>query len=277
MKQIAKRLYESLLASLVSMRLHSVAGLLATVATTVNDGRRTIVRWDGEDWEFTWSDGCLIWTSPLLSPRRATECNIEQYLVGFELAQGDVVLDVGAGNGTEVCTFSNMVGPSGRVIAIEADPDAARLLRKQADRLRYRNVEVLQVAAGEGEGSVYLSIAEPGWAQNSVTAVVGNAGVTVPSRPLADIMEELGIRSAAYMKMNIEGAEYDALVGLGSGIGNIKQMFVSCHDFTGVPSQQTYDKVHQHLSGAGLLVTQCAAKAAPPWERFYLYARWPDC
>lgn len=266
-----KSAFSRLLRLLLSMKLPGLAALALSSVVSVLDKRLTFARWDGEDWEFKWSDGCLYSSSHQLRPRFVTTQNIGTYLTFYRPKSGDTVLEVGAGSGTEVWALSNMVGPDGRVIAIEAEPSAARQLRKQARGLRFNNVTVLEVAVGEFPGEVQLHITGPGGVANSTAAVVGESCVTVRATTLRDVMAELGVDKVAYMKMNIEGAEYDALRGFGPAIKNVEQMMVSCHDFTGDPAQATYQKVHEYLCSWDFRV-KSLVNPRNRWEEFYIFA-----
>lgn len=268
-----KKVLSGALNKLIALRLYRLAAFVATIAVTVKDGRLTTVHWDGQDWRYKWSDGCLFWWSPLLSPKKVTQQHIRQFLGDYQPKPGDTILDVGAGVGTEVCLFSKMVGAQGSVIAIEADPVASRLLRKQAACLPHRNVRLLEVAVGRDEGFANLSIAEPGAVQNSVAATVGGDNfIPVRSRPLREILDEMALDTVSYMKMNIEGAEYDALIGLGSAISRIEKMLISCHDFTGLPEQQTYEKVKNYLESHKVRIVTSPVAANAPYEAFYIHA-----
>ncbi|MCW1960045.1 MAG: FkbM family methyltransferase [Mycobacterium sp.] len=231
------------------------------------------MRWDGEDWEFKWSGGRLYWDSPVARPKVVTEQNMGLFLAAYQPKLGDTILDVGAGAGTEVGQFSRMVGPAGRVIAIEADPAAARRLRKQVSGLEYRNVDVLELAVGEEEGTVHLHIAEEGGVENSTKAVVGASSVAVSCHRLDSLLDSMDVDRISYMKMNIEGAEYEALLGLGSAISKVAELCVSCHDFTGDPAQATFDNVKGYLESSGLRVTALPENPAAVWESYYLFAR----
>src|SRR5579862_5248004 len=44
----------------------------------------------------------------------------------YQPRAGDVIVDVGAGKGEDTIAFSRAVGPSGRVLAIEAHPEVFR-------------------------------------------------------------------------------------------------------------------------------------------------------
>lgn len=267
-----KRFLSRAVGLLMASGLTVPAELLVTAATSVSDRRRTRARWDGEDWEFKWSGGCLYWGSPIVRPKSMTEQNMGLFLTAYQPQLGDTVLDVGAGAGTEIGQFSRMVGPLGRVIAVEADPSAARRLRKLVSGLDHFNVNVLEVAVGDSEGTVHLHIAEEGGVENSTQAVVGGFSIAVPCRRLDDLLGELGIERVSYMKMNIEGAEYAALIGLGASISSVAELCISCHDFTGEPSQATFDKVKGYLEAAGLTVTNLPANPNAAWERYYVFA-----
>lgn len=230
------------------------------------------MRWDGKHWEFTWPGGCIYWDSIRLRPKAVAGKNIDFFCSRYRPKAGDTVLDVGAGVGTEISAFSAMVGASGRVIAIEADPAAVRRLEKQAAGLKYENVMVLGVAVGRSDGTARLHVATPGGVQNSTVAAVSDSAIAVPQRALAEILSECGVEEVDYMKMNIEGAEYDALVGMGRYIGKIREMCVSCHDFTGDPAQRTYHKVNEYLARHGLRVNASPPNPQKPWEEFYLFA-----
>ena len=67
---------------------------------------------------------------------------------------GDSVLDIGAHVGYYTCLFARLVGPSGKVVAVEPHPENFRLLEKNTRR--FQQVVRLNVAAGESEGEMIL-------------------------------------------------------------------------------------------------------------------------
>jgi FkbM family methyltransferase len=259
---------------MLSMKLRALASVMLSTVVSVLDRRLTLARWDGEDWQFKWSDGCLYSHSHQTRPKALTRANIDLYLTMYKPKLGDTILEVGAGSGTEVCSLSNMVGQTGKIVAVEADPTAVRLLRKQAKALRYRNVTVVEAAVGAEECTVELYVDEPAGIINSTAAIVGRSSVTVQCRPLRDILNAFDIEAVSYMKMNIEGAEYDALIGLGSAIERVREIFISCHDFTGIPAQTTFQKVYNYLESQGLRLTTLPLNLDAPWEQYYIFARW---
>jgi arsenite methyltransferase len=100
--------------------------------------------------------------------------------VGYPFAAGvvtvgDIVLDVGSGSGTDVLIASRLVGPAGRVYALDMTEAMREKLRANVERCGVRNVQVLEGTAEE----VPLPDA-------SVTVVTSNGVLNlVPDKPKA--------------------------------------------------------------------------------------------
>jgi FkbM family methyltransferase len=73
------------------------------------------------------------------------------------LEPGFTVLDVGAHVGYFATLAARLVGPAGRVVAIEPDPLNFELLEANIRRLRLRNVEALNAAAWRETGTLELA------------------------------------------------------------------------------------------------------------------------
>ena len=268
-----KKFFDNFVNNLIQKGNYHIAGYIATIAVSLSDKRITKVKWDGEDWEFKWSNGSLYWDSPLIRVKSVSDRNMNLFLQNYTPKNGDTIFDVGAGAGTEVGHFSRMVGQNGKVFAVEADPSAARRLRKQVVNLGFKNVEILQIAVGNNEGIVKLSIAEEGGIENSIKSVVGSTYVEVPCQKLDFIFEKYKLDKISYMKINIEGAEHDALLGLNLSINKVQNFCISCHDFTGDPSQATFDKVKEYLETTGFHISIRPNNPDAVWENYYLFAK----
>jgi hypothetical protein len=66
---------------------------------------------------------------------------------------------------------------------------------------------------------------------NTVGPAQGSFGILVPATMLNHLCEQQGLKDVAFLKMNIEGAERYALLGMERVIQNIRQICVACHDF----------------------------------------------
>ena len=145
--------------------------------------------------------------------------------------EGDVIVDVGAGRGEDTLTFSRSVGESGRVIAIEAHPLSFAILRNFCRLNRLKNVTTLQVALMDKQGFVRIVESESSWMENAIEYGDGSAAIDARATTLDDICEQECLKNIAFLKMNIEGAERYALLGMESVLPHTRQICVACHDF----------------------------------------------
>jgi FkbM family methyltransferase len=187
---------------------------------------------------------------------------IDIFTYGYTPRAGDVVFDVGAGIGTETILFSRLVGATGRVVAIEAHPGTAAALRENVRGLG--NVTVLEMAVMDRNEPVHI-----GETENHVANAIGSEGVVVEGRTIDSIAAELGIDEIAFVKMNIEGAERSAVMGLDGHPP--RNLCISCHDFLPGEDTRTESFVRAVLKGRGYSL------AAPrqdhrPWVPYYVYA-----
>ena len=71
---------------------------------------------------------------------------LSQLLAALDLQPGEVVADVGAGNGGYVNVLARAVGATGKVIAVDISPRALDGLRRRVARDNLMNVEVVEGA-----------------------------------------------------------------------------------------------------------------------------------
>jgi FkbM family methyltransferase len=133
---------------------------------------------------------------------------------------GMTVWDVGANVGLFAFAAAFAAGPSGRVLAVEADGWLADLLQRSAGSAppAYARVEVLAAAVSDAPGTVELCIARRGRAGNHLSTVPGSTqtGGTREVRQVAAVtLDGLLDRSPAprVVKIDTEGAELLCLRG----------------------------------------------------------------
>jgi ubiquinone/menaquinone biosynthesis C-methylase UbiE len=68
-------------------------------------------------------------------------------LVQPYVKEGHVVADLGCGSGYYALTLADLVGPTGKVYAVDLDEKAIRALSKRAEKAGYRNIEARAVSA----------------------------------------------------------------------------------------------------------------------------------
>jgi FkbM family methyltransferase len=198
----------------------------------------------------------------------------DRFLFCYDPQPGDTVVDAGAGIGTEVLPLSELVGPEGRVIAVEAHPETFRQLWTLCELNGLRNVSLVYAALGAQRGRSLISDA----AESQLNTIVGvERGARVPVETLDHILENLDVKHVDFLKMNIEGAERQALEGFSSGLGNTTHLAVACHDFLAdrglLPATaRTKADIRAILQSSGFSLRTREADSRP-WIRDYLYGR----
>jgi FkbM family methyltransferase len=138
------------------------------------------------------------------------------------IRQGDTVLDIGANVGFYSVLFSRLVGPGGRVVCFEPDPDNLALLQANVARNQCTNTQVRAMALASTPGARSFS-------RDTVTGLTGRLGdgptyaqiqtgsarlsVTVVE---ASTLDEEMARAALVpnvIKIDVEGFEHEVILG----------------------------------------------------------------
>jgi FkbM family methyltransferase len=182
---------------------------------------------DGLKFEYTYADFAA-WKRQIEQYVTDTQ---DYWLQHYRPQEGDVIVDVGAGRGEDTLTFSQAIGKAGRVIASEAHPLSFAILESFCRLNRLSNVTRLRLALMDKPGSARITESESSWIENAIDDSMEGAGTLVQTSTLDDICEALKIKDIAFLKMNIEGAERKALLGMESILPSVQQVCVACHDF----------------------------------------------
>jgi FkbM family methyltransferase len=126
------------------------------------------------------------------------------------LRPGDRVIDVGANIGTLALTASRVAGPTGRVVAVEPHPRTFSYLSSNVRLNGCENVELLNVALGDREGTVNLSD-DRADDENGVIGPDSPTRLVVPIHRLDDLVT--GDQPIALLKIDVEGYEKFVLEG----------------------------------------------------------------
>jgi FkbM family methyltransferase len=127
------------------------------------------------------------------------------------LSGARTIVDVGANIGL-LSYYARRQAPQARIIAIEADPDTFAILNSN---LTDQRVECFHQAVSSTPGTLdFYSSSTSGW--SSLYPVMGAADgrkVSVRSEPLSTTLRACNIGFIDFLKVDVEGAEYDILLG----------------------------------------------------------------
>jgi FkbM family methyltransferase len=142
----------------------------------------------------------------------------ESALLPSLLKDGDVFLDVGANVGYYTLLASQLVGAPGAVHAFEPVPGTFAVLARNVADARLANVHLNPKAVSDGTADrlvLYVPRADTstGWASIQVTDPSAHETVSIEAISLDRYVERAGIGRVALVKMDIEGAEPQALRG----------------------------------------------------------------
>jgi FkbM family methyltransferase len=131
-----------------------------------------------------------------------------------ELCHGMTFVDLGANEGYFTIQGARLVGSTGRVVAVEPQSRLIPILERNLTLNDLSNVTVVQAAISDFKGlsTLYLP-PEPAAASFTRMARYPVPTQQVPTITVAGLFAQCGIANADVMKVDIEGAEYEAVLG----------------------------------------------------------------
>jgi FkbM family methyltransferase len=135
------------------------------------------------------------------------------------LRPGAIFVDIGAHIGFCALKAKGIVGPSGRVVAVEANPEMQSALRAN---IKASGTEVIVAPFACSDTEAMLELYS-GSQSNSGSSSLSKANAStwgpigaihqVRARPLDSILNELEISHVDVLKVDVEGAEFGVLLG----------------------------------------------------------------
>jgi len=147
---------------------------------------------------------------------------IESYILDVytsgNIKKGNTVIDVGAGIGEFSLLASELVGPEGKVVAIEPSPDDFVTLKKNLEANSCKNVIPVNKAVSDKKGVVELNFK--------------GREFTCDSESLIGILGDYNINSKQidFIKMDIEGGEKFVIPQSLELIKNVKFLAMEIHE-----------------------------------------------
>ena len=160
------------------------------------------------------------------------------YDAHYSAEKGDVVVDAGARIGAFTAKISAAVGDEGRVIAIEPEPRSHACLLKNIEFNHLGNVTAVQKMLWSRTQSLDLYLSGNLVSHSAYCdGFYGSTGesLSMQAETLDNILEELGIDSVDFVKMDIEGSEIEALKGMERTLNSdVRLAIAAYHPVNGV-------------------------------------------
>ena len=135
----------------------------------------------------------------------------ERRIIEKIVSRGDYVIDVGANIGTYSLIFADLVGPSGKVTAIEAERNNAGVLKHNIKINDFGWIKVRQCGVSDKEERLALLLNDDGnaGAHSFYKQINPSEAQEVQCHPLFGLID--GSRKPKLMKLDIEGFEWRVL------------------------------------------------------------------
>lgn len=178
--------------------------------------RFTLAEMAGRDFAFRAPDGTLYETMPnnfssfAMATLGSRDPGIWRF-IARHVEPGEVFVDAGANIGAYTLPAARLVGPAGRVIAVEAHPRTHALLARNIAANGLGQAMALHTALGEAPGELVMAFNEANPGETHVGTEGSGARVAV--QRLDDVLAGLGVAQARYLKIDVEGFELPVLRG----------------------------------------------------------------
>ncbi|KAA1244180.1 FkbM family methyltransferase [Aquimarina sp. RZ0] len=166
--------------------------------------------------------------------------------------KGDVIIDVGAGIGTETLFFDEKTESTGKIYSIEASKSSHQKLVELCNKNGIKISENLNLAITNSNQKLWIEETN-NYQVDSVNKE--SKGLEIDGVTLDSFIEENKIKNIDFLKVNIEGSELQMIEGMKNAIKITKNIAVSCHDFLFDDDRQIKSKVSEFLQSNNFQVS----------------------
>ncbi len=138
--------------------------------------------------------------------------------------ESPLIIDCGANIGLSVI-YSKITYPNSRIIAIEANPEISKSLKQNIDSNGFEGIEIQNKAVWINEEGIEFNLENA-----DSSSIFGKGNKTkIPTLRLRDLIQNEN--EVDFLKIDIEGAEYEVLKDCESALNNVQNVFVEYHSF----------------------------------------------
>ncbi len=150
-----------------------------------------------------------------------------QYQLRTALPQRPVIIDAGANIGVATAWFLSQY-PGAIVHCFEPQSDNFRLLKANLGKVE--GVHLHRAAVGAASGEIVLHLAAHGAEHSTACSDSSQSSEVVPVVRLADLFKEHRFERIDLLKLDVEGSEIDALLGLGDHLEMVRVIVGEVHE-----------------------------------------------
>ena len=184
----------------------------------------------------------------------------EEAFLGKLDFKGQVVYDLGANIGVLSLFFSRAVGADGFVYAFEPNPDTQRAIKDNFSVNQVSNIQLFQVAVGDSNGEATLVVHKGQRGRGSMNPPKvkeyhrkgENVQYAVRTVTLDSFVQEQKMRPPDFIKIDVEGFEYQVLSGAQSMLEQYEpKLFIEMHGPTDAERIKNAQNVYRFLANLG--------------------------
>ena len=270
-KNIVKFLLRIISGKLIKLKLLYLAELCSTFRASMLLGKLVKVKFDGIDWIYRWRNSAAVSSVYFYNPC-FNNSDLDLFFFKYKPKIGDIIVNVGVANGSDIPEFSKLVGNEGKVFAIEADPACCRRLKKLKKILNLENLIIIESAIGDQNKKIKFSQEVDEISNRVLNNDESHPNyIEIQQEIFSDALKKYNSKIIDFVKVNIEGAEMNLLRSLDNSNLKIRNWCISCHDFKG-KDYRTFDNVYSWLKNSNYDVSKYTSKDnKDKWRSFYLY------
>ena len=141
----------------------------------------------------------------------------------ISIKKGDIVIEVGANIGEFSIPAASLAS---KIVCIEPDPIPFNCLKMNL--INFKNVFLFNLACSDLTGKIDFYLSSKGADSSMIKPDSYEKKVTLDSKPLDRILEELKIDKIDFLKIEAEGAEPEVLKGASKTLTMTKKIAVDC-------------------------------------------------
>jgi len=162
-----------------------------------------------------------------------TDEKLETDVFRSHLKKGMTFLDLGANIGFYTLFGRSIIGLSGKIFAFEPHPSNTKLIKSSIKHNSFENITVVEAAVSNFEGNTTLNVYPDDNSEHSLVNLDGHFAPETIKTIQVDVITidsfletKVGSLNVDFIKMDIEGSEFNALKGMKNVLNENKHLIL---------------------------------------------------